>query len=241
MSRREGPVLYTVDGHRGAARHRAVGRAAGPPGGCAGQLATHERRGRRDDGRGPALSRPGRAAERRTGDSAREDAGPHRRTGRGDHQDLLCHRRARVRRAAIDVIGLGAAPSRGLRKGVVVNIDSTVEAIKEAVTQAEEMAGVEVARVYVGVAGGHIRGVNSRGCGGHLRQAPRGGRDRRAARGGRCPGHQSAPGPRDHPRAAPDLRGRRPGLRAGAHRHDAACASRSRCTSCRGRARRCRT
>ena len=63
----------------------------------------------------------------------------------------------------IDVIGLGAAPSRGLRKGVVVNIDSTVEAIKEAVTQAEEMAGVEVGRVYVGVAGGHIRGVNSRG------------------------------------------------------------------------------
>jgi len=63
----------------------------------------------------------------------------------------------------IEVIGLGAAPSRGLRKGVVVNIDSTVEAIKEAVTQAEEMAGVEVGRVYVGMAGGHIRGVNSRG------------------------------------------------------------------------------
>ena len=61
------------------------------------------------------------------------------------------------------MIGLGAAPSRGLRKGVVVNIDSTVEAIKEAVTQAEEMAGVEVGRVYVGMAGGHIRGVNSRG------------------------------------------------------------------------------
>jgi cell division protein FtsA len=63
----------------------------------------------------------------------------------------------------LHVIGLGTAPSRGLRKGVVVNIDSTVEAIKDAVTQAEEMAGVEVARVYVGVAGGHIRGVNSRG------------------------------------------------------------------------------
>jgi cell division protein FtsA len=63
----------------------------------------------------------------------------------------------------LNVIGLGAAPSRGLRKGVVVNIDSTVEAIKEAVTQAEDMAGVEVARVFVGVAGGHVRGVNSRG------------------------------------------------------------------------------
>ena len=63
----------------------------------------------------------------------------------------------------IQVAGLAAAPSRGLRKGVVVNIDSTVEAIKEAVTQAEEQAGVEVSGVYVGVAGGHIRGVNSRG------------------------------------------------------------------------------
>ena len=61
------------------------------------------------------------------------------------------------------MIGLGTAPSRGLRKGVVVNIDSTVEAIKAAVTQAEEMAGVEVGRVYVGVAGSHLRGVNSRG------------------------------------------------------------------------------
>jgi cell division protein FtsA len=64
----------------------------------------------------------------------------------------------------LHVIGLGAAPSRGLRKGVVVNIDTTVEAIKEAVVQAEEMAGVEVARVFVGVAGGHVRGVNSRGA-----------------------------------------------------------------------------
>ena len=63
----------------------------------------------------------------------------------------------------LDVIGVGTTPSRGLRKGVVVNIDSTVEAIKQAVGEAEEMAGVEVAAVYAGVAGGHIRGVNSRG------------------------------------------------------------------------------
>ena len=63
----------------------------------------------------------------------------------------------------IDVIGVGTAPSRGLRKGVVVNIDTTVEAIKHAVAEAEQMAGVEVSRVYAGVAGGHIRGVNSRG------------------------------------------------------------------------------
>ena len=63
----------------------------------------------------------------------------------------------------LDVIGVGAAASRGLRKGVVVNIDSTVEAIKQAVAEAEQMAGVEVEAVYAGVAGGHIRGVNSRG------------------------------------------------------------------------------
>ena len=61
------------------------------------------------------------------------------------------------------MIGVGTAPSRGLRRGVVVNIDFTVEAIKHAVAEAEQMAGVEVAGVYAGVAGGHIRGLNSRG------------------------------------------------------------------------------
>ena len=60
-------------------------------------------------------------------------------------------------------MGVGTAPSRGLRRGIVVNIDSTVEAIKLAVGEAEQMAGVEVSGVYAGVAGGHIRGVNSRG------------------------------------------------------------------------------
>ena len=63
----------------------------------------------------------------------------------------------------LNIIGIGSSPSRGLRKGVVVNIDSTVEAIKKAVGEAEQMAGVEVGSVYAGVSGGHIRGVNSRG------------------------------------------------------------------------------
>jgi cell division protein FtsA len=63
----------------------------------------------------------------------------------------------------LDIIGVGVSPSRGLRKGVVVNIDSTVESIKHAVAEAEEMAGVEIASVIAGVAGGHIRGINSRG------------------------------------------------------------------------------
>jgi len=66
-------------------------------------------------------------------------------------------------RGGLDIVGVGAAPSRGLRRGVVVNIDSTVEAIKAAIAEAEQMAGGEVARVYAGVAGGHIRSVNSRG------------------------------------------------------------------------------
>ena len=63
----------------------------------------------------------------------------------------------------LDVVGVGSSPSRGLRRGVVVNIESTVEAVKQAVSDAELQAGVEVAAVYAGVAGGHIRGVNSRG------------------------------------------------------------------------------
>lgn len=63
----------------------------------------------------------------------------------------------------IDIVGIGQSPSRGLRKGVVVNIDSTVEGIKKAVSEAEHMAGVEIDSVYAGVAGGHIKGVNSRG------------------------------------------------------------------------------
>ena len=63
----------------------------------------------------------------------------------------------------LDIVGVGAAPSRGLRRGVVVNIDSTVEAIRQAVAEAEQMAGTEVSAVYAGIAGGHIRSVNSRG------------------------------------------------------------------------------
>jgi cell division protein FtsA len=63
----------------------------------------------------------------------------------------------------IDIIGLGTSPSKGLRKGVVVNIDSTVETIKKAVEEAELMAGTEINAVYAGIAGGHIKSLNSRG------------------------------------------------------------------------------
>jgi cell division protein FtsA len=63
----------------------------------------------------------------------------------------------------VDVIGVGTAPSRGMRKGVVVNLDACVAAIKQAVEEAELMAGCSVDRAFVGVAGAHVRGLNSRG------------------------------------------------------------------------------
>ncbi len=64
---------------------------------------------------------------------------------------------------ALNIIGVGSSPSRGLRKGVVVNIESTVESIKKAVDDAELMAGVEIHSVYTGIAGGHIAGENCKG------------------------------------------------------------------------------
>ncbi|RMG92533.1 MAG: cell division protein FtsA [Zetaproteobacteria bacterium] len=63
----------------------------------------------------------------------------------------------------VDVIGIGTHPSRGMRKGVVVNIESTVESIRLAVEEAELMAGVEIHSVFAGIAGSHIRGYNSHG------------------------------------------------------------------------------
>ena len=63
----------------------------------------------------------------------------------------------------INIIGIGTHPSIGLRKGVVVNIEATVESIKKAVEEAELMAGCEISSVYAGIAGGHITGFNSRG------------------------------------------------------------------------------
>ena len=63
----------------------------------------------------------------------------------------------------LDIIGVGTSPSKGLRKGVVINIEFTVDSIKRALEEAELMAGVDVHSVFVGIAGGHIKGINSRG------------------------------------------------------------------------------
>ena len=63
----------------------------------------------------------------------------------------------------IDIIGIGSHPSKGLRKGVVVNIEATVSSIKRAIEEAELMAGCEINTVFTGIAGGHIKGFNSQG------------------------------------------------------------------------------
>ncbi|MET0327793.1 MAG: cell division protein FtsA [Luteimonas sp.] len=64
---------------------------------------------------------------------------------------------------SIEVVGLGSHPSRGLKKGVVVNIESTVQSIQRAVEEAELMAGCEINSVYAGIAGSHVRSLNSHG------------------------------------------------------------------------------
>lgn len=63
----------------------------------------------------------------------------------------------------VEIVGMGSHPSIGLRKGVVVNIDSTVNSIREAVEEAETMAGCEISSVFAGIAGGHVKGFNSHG------------------------------------------------------------------------------
>ena len=63
----------------------------------------------------------------------------------------------------VEIIGIGSHPSRGLKKGVVVNIESTVQSIQRAVEEAELMAGCQIHSVYAGIAGSHIRSLNSHG------------------------------------------------------------------------------
>jgi cell division protein FtsA len=63
----------------------------------------------------------------------------------------------------IEVIGLGSSASRGLKRGVVVNIESTVQSIQRAIEEAELMAGCEINTVYTGIAGSHVKSLNSHG------------------------------------------------------------------------------
>jgi len=75
----------------------------------------------------------------------------------------ICSVVGEVLPGAIEIIGIGSHPSEGLRKGVVINIEKTVNSIKEALEEAETMAGCEISSVYAGIAGGHIKGFNSHG------------------------------------------------------------------------------
>ena len=63
----------------------------------------------------------------------------------------------------VEVIGFGMHPSKGLKKGVVVNIESTVNSIQRAIEEAELMAGCDISQVYAGIAGSHVRSLNSHG------------------------------------------------------------------------------
>ena len=64
---------------------------------------------------------------------------------------------------SLDVVGIGVAESRGIRRGVIVNLEAAVESIKKAIEEAELMAGVEIDAVHLSMAGPHIKGFNSRG------------------------------------------------------------------------------
>ena len=68
-----------------------------------------------------------------------------------------------ITESGIEIVGVGSHPSDGIRKGVVVNIESTVESIKRAVAAAEDVSGYSIKSVYAGIAGTHIRGQNSLG------------------------------------------------------------------------------
>jgi len=63
----------------------------------------------------------------------------------------------------IEIVGIGSSPSKGMKKGVVVNIESTVQSIQRAAEEAELMAGCAIDNVYAGIAGSHIRSLNSHG------------------------------------------------------------------------------
>ncbi len=75
----------------------------------------------------------------------------------------ICAIAGEVKDGGLEVIGIGSHQSKGLRKGVVINIESTVQSIRKAIEEAELMAGCEIKKVYAGIAGGHIKAFNSHG------------------------------------------------------------------------------
>ena len=75
----------------------------------------------------------------------------------------ICAVVAEARGESLDIIGLGTHPSRGLHKGVVIDIGATVDSIRKAIDEAELMAGCEINSVFAGIAGGHIE-ARTIGC-----------------------------------------------------------------------------
>ncbi len=75
----------------------------------------------------------------------------------------ICAIVGKITAEGIEIIGIGTNPSEGLRKGVVVNIDSTVDSIRKAIHEAELMSGTDIKAVVTGIAGAHIKGFNSHG------------------------------------------------------------------------------
>jgi cell division protein FtsA len=75
----------------------------------------------------------------------------------------ICVVVAKVAEGKVNVIGIGAHPSTGLRKGVVVNMDSTVNSIRKAVEEAELMAGIKIEGCLTGIAGSHVKSFSSQG------------------------------------------------------------------------------
>ncbi len=73
----------------------------------------------------------------------------------------ICAVVGEVTHDGIDIIGIGSHASKGLRKGIIVNLDATVESIKKAVEEAELMAGCSIGTVYAAISGSHIKGINS--------------------------------------------------------------------------------
>ena len=75
----------------------------------------------------------------------------------------ICAIVGNMTRDGLEIVGIGCCPSQGMRKGMVINIESTVAAIKQALQEAELMAGCEIRSVFTGIAGGHIKSFNSQG------------------------------------------------------------------------------
>ena len=75
----------------------------------------------------------------------------------------ICAVVGEVNEDGIDIIGVGSAPSQGVRNGVIVNIDAAANAVQRAIEDAEVMAGCDISSVYMSISGGHIKGYNSHG------------------------------------------------------------------------------